>query len=440
MIAFVDPPSAMAAVTAFSNAAVVMMSRGFRSSQTMSTMRRPAADAMRGCAESAAGMGGGPGSIIPSASTADVIVDAVPIVMQVPNERAMPSSISRHEHSSSVPARRSAQYFQTSLPEPRIWPRQLPRSMGPAGTTIAGRFALVAPITSAGIVLSQPPRSTAPSAGYERSASSASIASRLRYIIVLGFMNVSPSVSSGISIGKPPACHTPRFTSSARSLKCVWHGLASLQVLRIAITGLPAMSSAPKPACLARERWPNERRSSRPNQRWLRRSVAVLRDRCTRASCQLPRHGLQHRELRLIESRDVGRDGTGVSDARQRGRVMQHARGSPRVAQILERHEQLAKGLGARPVFGSHRLVEVLALAWRETPRAGGHPAESIVTQVNDCRTLAHAADDARALDAAKQSVEVRILRRIAQHDGVLNREGDAVGDQPSDGVESRLL
>jgi len=120
---------------------------------------------MRGCAESAAGMDEAPGSVIPSASTADVIVDAVPMVMQVPNERAMPSSISRHEHSSSVPARRSAQYFHTSVPEPRISPRQLPRSIGPAGTRIAGRFALVAPISSAGTVLSQPPSRTTPSAG-----------------------------------------------------------------------------------------------------------------------------------------------------------------------------------------------------------------------------------------------------------------------------------
>ena len=100
----------------------------------------------------------------------------------------MPSSISRHEHSSSVPARRSVQYFQTSLPDPRICPRQLPRSIGPAGTIRAGRLALVAPMTRAGTVLSQPPIRIAPSAGYERSASSASIASRLRYIIVLGFM------------------------------------------------------------------------------------------------------------------------------------------------------------------------------------------------------------------------------------------------------------
>jgi hypothetical protein len=71
---------------------------------------------------------------------------------------------------------------------------------------------------------------------------------------VLGFMNVSPSVKTGISIGKPPACQMPRFTSSARILKWVWHGLASLQVFRIAMTGLPARSSALKPACFARER------------------------------------------------------------------------------------------------------------------------------------------------------------------------------------------
>src|SRR3954470_5488251 len=119
---------------------------------------------------------------------------------------------------------------------------------------------------------------------------------------------------------------------------------------------------------------------------------------------------------------------------------MQHARGSPRIAQVLKRHEQLAKGLGARPVLGSHRLVELLALAWRETTRASRHAAESNVPQVDDRRTLAHAADDARRFDAAKQAVEVWILRWIAQHDGVLDRDGDAIGHQSSDGIESCVL
>ena len=39
---------------------------------------------------------------------------------------------------------------------------------GRAGMKIAGRFMLIAPISSAGVVLSQPPISTQPSAGYER--------------------------------------------------------------------------------------------------------------------------------------------------------------------------------------------------------------------------------------------------------------------------------
>ena len=82
--------------------------------------------------------------------------------------------------SDRLPARFSAQNFQTSDPEPRNWPRQLPRSIGPAGTIRAGRLALVAPMTSAGTVLSQPPIRMTPSAGYDRSASSASIARRLR--------------------------------------------------------------------------------------------------------------------------------------------------------------------------------------------------------------------------------------------------------------------
>jgi hypothetical protein len=81
---------------------------------------------------------------------------------------------------------------------------------------------LVAPMTSAGVVLSQPPMSTAPSAGYERSSSSVSMARKLRYIMVVGFCITSASDIAGISTGKPPACHTPRFTSSTRCLKWVW--------------------------------------------------------------------------------------------------------------------------------------------------------------------------------------------------------------------------
>jgi hypothetical protein len=63
-----------------------------------------------------------------------VMVEAVPIVMQCPGERAMPSSICRHWHSSRLPAQRSAQYFQASVPLPRVVPHQFPLSIGPPGT------------------------------------------------------------------------------------------------------------------------------------------------------------------------------------------------------------------------------------------------------------------------------------------------------------------
>ena len=79
-----------------------------------------------------------------------------------------------------MPAQRSAQNFQMSVPLPSGCPFQLPRSIGPAGRKMAGRFMLIAPISSPGVVLSQPPIRTAPSTGRLRSASSVSIASRLR--------------------------------------------------------------------------------------------------------------------------------------------------------------------------------------------------------------------------------------------------------------------
>ena len=88
-------------------------------------------------------------------------------------------------------------------------------------------------------------------------------------------MKFSGSASAGSSIGKPPACSTPFFTSSTRCRKWVWQGLMSDQVLRMPITGLPAQSSSDQPICKARERWPKERRSAGPNQRVLRRLSGV---------------------------------------------------------------------------------------------------------------------------------------------------------------------
>src|SRR5215831_4943763 len=43
------------------------------------------------------------------------------------------------------------------------------------------------------------------------------------------------------------------------------------------MTGLPPQSAASYPNWRSRERWPNERRSLTPSQRWLRRSSGRLR-------------------------------------------------------------------------------------------------------------------------------------------------------------------
>ena len=91
----------------------------------------------------------------------------------------------------------------------------MPRSIGPPVTMIAGSPALAAPISCAGVVLSQPHRSTTPSSGLARIDSSTSIAIRLRNIIDVGRMNGSPSEMVGNSRGNPPAAQTPRFTASA---------------------------------------------------------------------------------------------------------------------------------------------------------------------------------------------------------------------------------
>ena len=128
-------------------------------------MRFPESVAICAWRESGAGIDAAPGSVMPSASAALVMVEAVPIVMQCPGERAMPSSTPCQSSSVMLPARSSAQYFQVSLPLPRNVPRKSPRSIGPAGMKSVGRFMEMAPISSAGVVLSQPPMSTHPSAG-----------------------------------------------------------------------------------------------------------------------------------------------------------------------------------------------------------------------------------------------------------------------------------
>ena len=70
--------------------------------------------------------------------------------------------------------------FHTCVPEPMSSPRNLPFSIGPPEMPIVGRSHDAAPISSAGVVLSQPIISTTPSNGLARIDSSTSIATWLR--------------------------------------------------------------------------------------------------------------------------------------------------------------------------------------------------------------------------------------------------------------------
>ena len=138
------------------------------------------------------------------------------------------------------PARTASLICHTPVPEPSSPPRYLPDSIGPPETPIVGRFTLAAPINNAGVVLSQPISNTTPSSGLARIDSSTSMLTRLRNSIVVGRINVSPSDITGNSRGKPPASSTPWRTCSARTRKCVLHGVSSDHVLQIPITGLPS--------------------------------------------------------------------------------------------------------------------------------------------------------------------------------------------------------
>src|SRR6187549_4272630 len=104
-----------------------------------------------------------PGSETPSASTILAIVDAVPMVMQCPFERCMQDSAAVNSSCDIFPARTSSDICQTPVPDPICLPRKCPDNIGPPEMPIVGMFTLAAPISSDGVVLSQPMSNTTPS-------------------------------------------------------------------------------------------------------------------------------------------------------------------------------------------------------------------------------------------------------------------------------------
>src|SRR5262249_50371252 len=142
---------------ALSNALGVRISDGLGPpASAISTARRPESSASANRRESDAGMAALPESVMPSASAIEAIVDAGPITMQGPDQPDMHDSASHNPSSVSRPARRSAHRRQRSVPEPSSSVRHLPLSIGPPVTMMAGTSADAAPISMAGVVLSQP--------------------------------------------------------------------------------------------------------------------------------------------------------------------------------------------------------------------------------------------------------------------------------------------
>ena len=193
----VEPPTAATAMIALRNESRVMMSLGLRSAATISTIRRPVSCESESRRASGAGVPAKPGMVIPSASATTAMVEAVPMVLQCPLERIIDCSDARNCPLVMVPALASSLRRHTSVPQPSASPRKWPVSIGPPGTTTAGRSTDAAAISSAGIVLSQPPNNTSPSIGLARNISSMAIAAMLRHSIAVGLTWVSPSETTG---------------------------------------------------------------------------------------------------------------------------------------------------------------------------------------------------------------------------------------------------
>jgi hypothetical protein len=84
MTAFVPPPIAISSVIALSNASAVRSCEGRSPSCAIATARDPVSSAARVRSASTAGIEAVPGRDRPSASTIEVIVEAVPISLQLP--------------------------------------------------------------------------------------------------------------------------------------------------------------------------------------------------------------------------------------------------------------------------------------------------------------------------------------------------------------------
>lgn len=169
------------------------------------------------------------------------------MVLQWPRLRIIADSERVNCSCDSVPARTSSDSRHTSVPQPSGVPRNVPVSIGPPGTTTAGRSTDAAAMISDGMVLSQPPSRTTPSMGLARSISSVAMAAMLRQSMAVGRTFVSPRDTTGRSSGMPPASYTPSRTDDATSSRWALQGARSEAELAMAICGRPVNASPGTP-------------------------------------------------------------------------------------------------------------------------------------------------------------------------------------------------
>ena len=140
--------------------------------------------------------------------------------------------------------------------------------MGPPDTAIVGKSQVAAPITSEGVVLSQPTIKTTPSIGFARIASSTSIEAKLRNSMAVGRRLLSPQENTGNSNGRPPASKTPALIWVINSRKWALQGVKSLKVLQMPMIGRPSKASSGRPLFFIQLRWMKPSLSCPPNHAW----------------------------------------------------------------------------------------------------------------------------------------------------------------------------
>ncbi len=322
---------------AFSNASLVRIFDIRRSSCTISTMRRPAMRASTLRRESTAGIAALVGSPMPSASTIDAIVDAVPIVMQWPAERDMHDSTSTMSDSLHL----AGLQHLGELPDVRagadVLAAELAVQHRAAGDADRRQVARRRAHQQRGRGLV--------AAHHQHDAVERIGANRLldvhRHLVAeqhrrRPHQRSRRGSSPGTRSGSRRLRGRRRFTCSASSRKCALHGVTSDHVLQMPITGRPSNWSCGMPWFFIHERWTSASRSWRPNQDCERSGVWISAASCSsrlgRVRMQLEERDWQVARYRRGLRRPAARPSPGRRRARwpDRRRGRPSGRGSPR--------------------------------------------------------------------------------------------------------------